>query len=156
MKILIATDGSDYSFMAVEKACDMVIKPASSNIRIISVYQDLVSMAAEPLEISAEEVLKLENIGRLQSTDYALKAEQIIKQRFPDEKIKISMSTVKGSAKYKILEEAEKWNADLIVVGSLGHNFLSRFFLGSVSDAIVKHAKCSILVIRGKMEETDN
>lgn len=150
MKILIATGGSDYSFMAVEKACEMVIKPESAKIRIISVYQDLAATSPEPLEISAEQYQEIENIGRLQSIEYCLRAEEIIKEHFPNEKIEISMSVVKGSAKKLILEEAEKWKADLIIVGSLGHNFLSRLFLGSVSDAVVRHANCSVLIVREK------
>ena len=154
MKILIATDGSDYSFMAVKRACEIVVKPESSEIRIISVFSDLAGMAAEPLEISSEKFHELENIGKVQSSEFTLKAEQIIRDHFPQQDIRISMTVGKGPATYKILEEAEKWNADLIVVGSLGHNFLSRFFLGSVSDGIVKHAKCSVLIVREKLEKT--
>jgi nucleotide-binding universal stress UspA family protein len=153
MKILIATGGSDYSFMAVEKACEMVIKPESSEIRIISVYQDLINTAPEPLDISPEQFDEIQNIGRVNSTQYALAAEEIIRNHFPDNEIKISMQAVKGLAKKMILEEAEKWKPDLIVVGSLGHNFLSRMFIGSVSEAIVRHAKCSVLVVRDNVEE---
>lgn len=153
MKILLTTGGSDYSFMAINKACEMVIDPDSTEIRIISVYDDFAEMAAEPLEISAELIQELENIGRLQSTENSLRAQEIIKKHFPDQNINISMKAIKGYAKNKILEEAEKWGADLIVVGSVGHNFLSRFFLGSVSEAIVHHAKCSVLVIREEVEQ---
>lgn len=152
MKILIATDGSDYSYMAVKKACEMVVKPESTELRIISVYNDLLTMSAEPLEISTDQIQDIENIVRLQSTEYALRAEEIIKDHFPEQEIKLSMKAVKGSPKDLILEEAEKSKAHLIVVGSLGHNFLSRFFLGSVSETIVKHAKCSVLVVRGDLE----
>lgn len=154
MKILIATGGSDYSFMAVEKACEMVIKPETSRVRIISVYRDMESMSAEPLDTSSEEIIEVEKIGLMQATEYALKAEEIIKNHFSDKSVEISMNAIKGSAKKKILEEAEKWGADLIVVGSLGHNFLSRLVLGSVSEYIVKNASCSVLVIRGEVEET--
>lgn len=149
MKILFATGGSYYSFLAVEKACKMVVCPESSKIKIISVFQDVAASSPEPLDISAEQLEKIENLERLRSTEYCLKAEEIIKEIFPGAKIEISMKAVKGSAKKLILEEAEKWGADLIVVGSLGHNFLSRVFLGSVSEAVVKYAKCSVLIIRG-------
>ncbi len=152
MKILIATGGSDYSFMAVRKACELIVKPENTKIRIISVYRDLATASAEPLEISPEQINSIENIGRIQSTEFALKAAEIIRGHFPDDEIDISMVAVKGDAKRKILEEAEKWNADAIVVGSLGHNFLSRVFLGSVSEAIVKAAKCSVLIVRGDLD----
>ncbi len=152
MKILIATGGSDYSFMAVKRACELIVKPENANIRIISVYRDLATSSAEPLEIAPEQIDSIENIGRVQSTEYALKAEDIIREYFPEHEIEISMVAVKGDAKRKILEEAAKWKADAIVVGSLGHNFLSRVFLGSVSEGIVKDAKCSVLIVRGELD----
>ncbi len=149
MKILIATGGSDYSYLAVKKACEMVIKPEDSEVRIISVYRNLEESSPEPLELAMEQVQDIENLGRLHATEYALKAEQIIKDHFPGKDVNVSMNAVKGSAKRRIIEEAEKWNADLIVVGSLGHNFLSRMVIGSVSEAIVRQAHCSVLVVRG-------
>jgi len=47
-----------------------------------------------------------------------------------------------------ILDEAESWGADLIVLGSHGYNAWKRFLLGSVSQAVVSHAKCSVEVVR--------
>jgi nucleotide-binding universal stress UspA family protein len=47
-----------------------------------------------------------------------------------------------------ILDEAERWGADLIVVGSHGYRAWERFLLGSVSQAVVSHAKCSVEVVR--------
>lgn len=149
MRILIATGGSDYSYLAVKKACEMVIRPDESVVRIISVYRDLEESSPEPLELAMEQVQDIVNLGHLHATEYALKAEQIIKEHFPDTDINLSMNAVKGSAKTRIVEEAENWNADLIVVGSLGHNFLSRMIIGSVSEAIVRQAPCSVLVVRG-------
>ena len=47
-----------------------------------------------------------------------------------------------------ILDVAEEWGADLIVVGSHGYRALKRFLLGSVSHSVVSHAKCSVEVVR--------
>lgn len=47
-----------------------------------------------------------------------------------------------------ILDAALKWGADLIVVGSHGRSRLDRFLLGSVSDRVVRHARCSVQVVR--------
>lgn len=152
MRILIATGGSEYSFMAVERACEMLVEPENCEIRIISVYQKLAEISPEPLEVTAEEIEDIQNIERLRSTEYALRAEEIIKRKFPGRKLNISFKVEGGSAKKLILREAEQWRADLIVVGSLGHNFLSRLFLGSVSESIVRRAPCSVLVVRGEIE----
>ena len=53
-----------------------------------------------------------------------------------------------GPARTVILDEAESWRADLIVVGSHGYRAWERFLLGSVSQAVVSHAKCSVEVVR--------
>jgi nucleotide-binding universal stress UspA family protein len=47
-----------------------------------------------------------------------------------------------------ITDIAQEWGADLIVVGSHGHDFWGRMTLGSVSDGVIHHAKCSVLVVR--------
>jgi nucleotide-binding universal stress UspA family protein len=55
-----------------------------------------------------------------------------------------------GSPRSVILDEAESWGADLVVVGSHGYGAWQRFLLGSVSQAVVSHAKCSVEVVRCK------
>jgi len=47
-----------------------------------------------------------------------------------------------------ILNEAETWHADIIVVGSHGRSGFDRVIMGSVSEAVALHAKCSVEVIR--------
>jgi nucleotide-binding universal stress UspA family protein len=47
-----------------------------------------------------------------------------------------------------IVEEAERWGADLIVMGSRGLGAWNRLLLGSVSSAVVHHAKCSVEIVR--------
>jgi nucleotide-binding universal stress UspA family protein len=53
-----------------------------------------------------------------------------------------------GDPRSAILDAAEKWPADLIVVGSHGRSGFDRFLLGSVSEGVVRHAPCSVEVIR--------
>ena len=55
---------------------------------------------------------------------------------------------LEGDPVDRILEYAEKHPADLIVVGSRGLSDAGRFFLGSVSDGILHHAHCSVLVVK--------
>jgi nucleotide-binding universal stress UspA family protein len=57
---------------------------------------------------------------------------------------------VKGHPKHAIVDEAETWDADLIVVGSHGYRGLTRLWLGSVSQAVASHAKCSVEIVREK------
>ena len=49
-----------------------------------------------------------------------------------------------------IRDLAKNWNADLIVMGRRGLNSLQEVFLGSVSNYILHHAPCSVLVVHGE------
>ena len=62
--------------------------------------------------------------------------------------LKLTGEILQDSAKQAIVEEAERWSADLIVLGSRGLGALDRFLLGSVSHAVVQHAKSSVEVVR--------
>jgi nucleotide-binding universal stress UspA family protein len=55
---------------------------------------------------------------------------------------------IPGSPRAVILDEAKCWDADLILVGSHGYRAWERFLMGSVSQAVVSHAKCSVEVVR--------
>ena len=55
---------------------------------------------------------------------------------------------LEGSASEQIIDEAEEWMADLIVMGSHGRNLVERVFVGSVSEAVCSHAHCAVEVLR--------
>src|SRR5262249_55991470 len=58
-----------------------------------------------------------------------------------------------GSPATMIIEKADEWEADLIVVGSHGHTALGQFFFGSVSQKVLHEARRSVRVARGRIEE---
>ena len=65
-----------------------------------------------------------------------------------DKTLKISSEIIQGSPAQVIVDEAESWGAELIIMGSRGLGVWSRLLLGSVSNAVVHHAKCSVEVVR--------
>ena len=62
--------------------------------------------------------------------------------------LKATTAVEQGDPKSKIIDEAEKWKADLIVLGSHGRKALDRFLMGSVSGAVARHAPCSVEIVR--------
>jgi nucleotide-binding universal stress UspA family protein len=54
-----------------------------------------------------------------------------------------------GGAPHEIVALAEDTGVGLIVIGSRGHGGIRRVLMGSVSDAVVRHAHCPVLVVRG-------
>jgi nucleotide-binding universal stress UspA family protein len=61
---------------------------------------------------------------------------------------KTESSVRRGHARTTIVETAAKWNARLIVLGSHGRKGLARLLLGSVSEYVVRHAPCSVEIVR--------
>jgi nucleotide-binding universal stress UspA family protein len=62
--------------------------------------------------------------------------------------LSIDTAVRQGDPRTVIVDEATEWRADLIVVGSHGHTGLTRLLLGSVAQAVVAHAPCSVEVAR--------
>ena len=147
MKILVATDGSEYSKAAVKKCCELIVDPMSTQVKVVAAYEDAYPITAEPFAVSGDFYQHLIDAAEHQSESFAAEAAEEIRQRFKDVSIAVSSAVLRGSPEQQIIEEARKWNADLIVVGSHGRGFWGRM-LGSVSDAVVHHAPCSVLVVR--------
>jgi len=53
-----------------------------------------------------------------------------------------------GDPKTTIVDHAKEWGADLIVVGSSEKSRIEKLILGSVSESVIKHAPCSVLVVK--------
>lgn len=148
MKILIATDGSGFSEYALRKACDFASGRHDVSFRVISVYEPHVPMAMEPYALSAEYFDRLDRYARERSEEVAKDALSFVRSHSAGETAAVDSVVELGGPAQRIVDEAEKWGADLIVVGSHGHGFWGRLALGSVSDAVVHHAPCSVLVVK--------
>ena len=74
------------------------------------------------------------------------KAAKNLRKKNPS--LTVTTIAMEGSPKSVILDEAEKFGADLIVVGSHGQGGVERFLLGSVAYAVSLHAKCSVEIVR--------
>ena len=148
MKILIATDGSQFSETAMEKACDFMEGREDVTFKVISVYEPAIPMASEPFAISAEYYQRLDDAAKGQAEAAAQKSAEFISKKMAIPVAEVISVTELGNPAQVIVEAAEKWEADLVVVGSHGYGFWSRLALGSVSDAVLHHAPCSVLVVK--------
>ena len=156
MKILIATDGSTFSQQALAKACELAEGWDDVSFRIISIYEPQVPMAAESFAISAEYYQQLDDLAKQRAEATAQKSVDFIKTHLPSASTEITSRVELGIPAQVIVEAAESWDADLVVVGSHGYGFWGRLALGSVSDAVVHHSPCSVLVVRSHNEETES
>ena len=148
MKILIATDGSEFSRNAVEESCKLISTKTHTDVKIISAVERVIPMAAESFGASNEYYAQVEGDLRKQAKEAVAEAEKIIHDKLSGENIFVSTEVFTGNIKQGIVDEAKKFEADLIVVGSHGYGFFERMLLGSISSYVVHHAPCSVLVVR--------
>ncbi|MFV0387489.1 MAG: universal stress protein [Pyrinomonadaceae bacterium] len=147
MKILIATDGSTFSRAAVEKLSE-IISNSNHVVRVISSVEPFIPTTPEAYGITTDFYSEAEDKTAEVAEDVVESAARRLKEKFSE--IEVQTKVLRGTyPKHAITEEAESWGADLVVVGSHGYGFWDRMLLGSVSDAVVNHSPCSVLVIRG-------
>ena len=127
-KILVAVDGSESAEKAFEYAGQLARKH-KAKVTLLNVGESKL-FGFKP-EIARE-------VGEHVLSDAAAKVKGL--------KLKTQLEF--GNPAETLIEVAEKGNYDLIVVGSKGLSSVKRFFLGSVSDDVSHHAKCSVLIAR--------
>jgi nucleotide-binding universal stress UspA family protein len=148
MKIILATDGSDYSKAAVNSVAERPW-PQGSEVKIISAMEIPYAPATEAWVLPDSYYSELDRVAREQAEAAVKDAVERIESG-KTSRLEITTKIISGSAREMILDEAERWDADLIVLGSHGYNGWRRFLLGSVSHAVTTHAHCSVEIVRQK------
>lgn len=149
MKILIATDGTEHSGEALEAVLKYNLA-AGDEIKIISVVDMAVPLTVDLYGGYLPATGQIEAMVRENAEKTLETAEQFLRNKITDNKVFITTETLSGSPESRIVEAAGQFHADVIIVGSHGYNRWERLLLGSVSDSVVHHAPCSVLVVRNK------
>jgi nucleotide-binding universal stress UspA family protein len=151
MKILLATDGSECSEIAVRSVANRPW-PAGSEFKIVSGRELLTlenaTSASSPCPIYPESLLNeiLED-ARKRADKAIAQARHVLTSK--GLKVCDGPGTPVGDAREILLDEARAWGVDLIVLGSHGRHGFDRLVLGSVSESVALYADCSVEVIRG-------
>jgi nucleotide-binding universal stress UspA family protein len=143
MKILTATDGSEFSMAALRSVAERPW-PAGSEVRVISIPEFL------PLkEFSYLNAREVDDLGKASEEEAAICTAKGV-EVLSGSGLKACSHTpiVRDRIFQVILDEAENCRADLIVLGSHGRSGFDRMVMGSVSESVALHAKCSVEVIR--------
>lgn len=148
MRILLAIDGSSFSDEAVKEVARRPW-PAGSEVKIISVVERPLMPTVETWVPPDDYIEALEKAGDDQARSVVNKAVALLHKQQGDS-VRTSVEILRGQPKHAIAHEAEAWDADLIVVGSHGYRGLTKLWLGSVSQAVAAHAKCSVEIVRGR------
>ena len=148
MRILIGVDGSEYSDAALADVSQRTW-PMGSEILVVHAFEMPLAPTAEVWVLPLDYYEQIDKVVRTQCDAIVEAAVRKLKSGLRDT-LKIEGIAIMGSAKRVLLDEAENWKPDLIVVGSHGYPTWERLLLGSVSQAVVAHAKCSVEVVRMK------
>jgi nucleotide-binding universal stress UspA family protein len=146
MKILLAVDGSPCSDQAVEQVSSRPW-PDGSQIKVLNAFELPLPITPEGWALSPNYFAELDMGMRRHARSITERASRTLRARL-NPTITVESVFVPGSPRAVILDEAKEWGADLIVVGSHGYRAWERFLLGSVSQSVVSHAKCSVEVVR--------
>jgi nucleotide-binding universal stress UspA family protein len=149
MKILVAYDGSECAGAALDDLRRAGLPP-DAQIKVLSVIETwLPSLSG--LEIVEHIDRDQEYMALAQRGGIRLVSMRQGKQGEPSWDVK--SETGLGSPAAVIIERADEWDADLIVVGSQGRSGLGQFFFGSVSQKVLHEARRPVRVARGRVEE---
>ncbi len=140
-KILISTDGSEYTKNAVEYGIELA---KNTEAKLYAIYVvDTAAFASIPMDAAWESMYELLKQEGDEATKYV--AEKALAEGLDIERL-----TVEGHPAEEIIKYAEKNSVDVIVMGTLGKTGLDRFLLGSVAEKVVRTSKIPVLVVRGK------
>ena len=143
MHILIATDGSQRSIRAAQRASELM-KTADA-VTLLTVLTEVPGDDAGGIEGSVYSVGEQEAIWdeeMAEARDELSRTAQVLTNAKITKRIEV------GDVAQTVVRVAEELGVDAIVVASHGRTGLERLFLGSVSEHIVRHAHCPVLVVR--------
>jgi nucleotide-binding universal stress UspA family protein len=139
-KILLATDGSEDSNKAAKHA---VWIANSSNAELIVLHVLETSKLPEIEQLTTESALRdllTEEAKRVFST-----VSNIIKSS--DCNVEVNYKRESGNPADVIIKTIKKERIDMVVMGTAGRHGISRFWLGSVAENVVRYAPCPVLVV---------
>ena len=137
-KLLIAYDGRPGAEEVFAFGLDLA-KKYDADVELMSVAQP-----PEPPTV-VEVTAVLEN-----ATEHFEGQFKDLKKRAKKEGVRLVTSVLVGHPAQQILHRAEQQQHDAIVMGHRSHGLWGRWFLGSVADRVLDHARCTVIVVKSR------
>jgi nucleotide-binding universal stress UspA family protein len=150
MKILLAVDDSNFSRAAVDAVIQQ-FRPEDTEVQVLHAVDPL-KLAPPYVGVGVGPSVPGDFVGVVE--EWLDQAERLVADsatRLESAGFRVDTTVSEGDAKTQILHFAEEWQPNLIVVGSHGRTGIGRFLLGSVSEAVARHANCSVQIVRPDM-----
>jgi len=143
MKILLAIDDSKFSQAAVQTVVACACSPGTE-VKVLHVVEPPSRLLGREMKAHDPEFEAVWNARREQAKALVSKATEMLRGAGLD----VTPALQEGDPRSQIIDVAKEWHADLIVLGSHGRKGLNRFLMGSVSEAVARHAHCSVEIVR--------
>lgn len=150
MRLLVATDGSDVSIEAARRALTLVRPPDSVVVLTVAspppvaVATPAVGIEGAPVPMAPADTPEVEEALE---DDAVVAADRTAEALGVPAERRVARSGDPGA---EICRVAAEGGFDLVVLGSHGHGVVHRVLTGSVSDHVVRHAPCPVLVVRAR------
>ncbi len=140
--IIFPTDGSDHAWKAAEYAKDLALK-FGSDVLVVYAFPKVPPYLGlkEMEEVAGKHMAEAERITK-EAADFFKKAG-----------VPVDVEILEGPAADAIIRITESRPCSLIVMGARGLNPFEGFLLGSVSQKVLSHSKCPVLVVRDREEK---
>jgi nucleotide-binding universal stress UspA family protein len=143
-KIVVAIDGSQASMDAADYAIEMSKKDGSQLTALTIIHTPLSSYGL----VTPQDELRhpKEREEMLEAKEWFDKLIHIAKQN--DVQLKTEVVDSQMSIEAAIVEYAESYGADLIIIGTRGRSGFKKMLLGSVASGVVTYATCPVMVVK--------
>ncbi len=153
MKVLLAIDDSKFSDAATQA---VIAQGHSKNteVRVLHVVEPPSLLVSREMDVYDPTLEAVWNEETKQAQTIVARTAETLRSHG----LNVSTAVQQGDPKSTIIDVSKEWHADLIVLGSHGRKALDRFLIGSVSEAIARHAHCSVEIVRinGQGENPDH
>lgn len=136
-RILVGFDGSEGSRRALQTA--LTLAKGSARVMLVSVEEHIPRLPSTIDEVQDEKEADDRYFAQAHADARRIAAEQ---------GVPIQVMTVVGHAAKALVEVAQRERADLLVMGHSGRSSVWGNFLGTTADKVIRHAPCSVLVVR--------
>ncbi|HVX18039.1 MAG TPA: universal stress protein [Acidimicrobiales bacterium] len=140
--VVVGTDGSETAQAAVLQAAQLAAADHGTVV-VVSAYEPAAEPAANPDRLPDDIRWMLTDVA--QAEGLAAKGREVAREQGAS---RVIVRAEKGDPATAILEVAEEFDAELIVVGSKGLGSPAHFLLGSVASRVAHHAPCDVLVVQ--------
>jgi nucleotide-binding universal stress UspA family protein len=138
-RLLLATDLSEASASATDEAFELAARLGASLLVVSVIDPGSLLLPGGRFRARIDQVRERRE-----------QLAQVLVERGRERGVEVSFLVWTGDPGDMIVEAAQSERADMVLVGSHGRGAVGRFFLGSVSEHVVRHAPCPVLVVRPK------